>query len=185
VGTRADPGKGAEPALFWAHALKASIHYYERLGRLALDCGAVLASTAGVTVSRLRTPVIGDTALLARRSDDSAVPGVERTVLVEATPGRTGVGVFLVQNATREPVSAPISISPFASPAGQEVRPVVKLFPHEVSLEPGDQLLVRVAVAIDAEFEPDTRYQAELSIPGLPSVRVPLVVVRRPDADDG
>ncbi|MGZ4354818.1 MAG: hypothetical protein ACXVZ4_14885, partial [Gaiellaceae bacterium] len=107
----------------------------------------------------------------------------ERTVLLEPAAGRPGLGVFLVENLTVDPVSAEIAVSPLSGPAGEQVAPALRFSPETIALEPGDQVLVQVAVAADEALEPGVRYRAEISIPGLSGVRVPIVVRRQPDED--
>jgi hypothetical protein len=163
-----------EPANIFRDALDAGLRYYGRLGRLALEGGSILVPA----LRELRPEVVAAPAAApaARRA--------ERTVLLEAAAGKAGLGVFLVENLTTEPVSAEIAVSPLSGPAGELGPPALRFAPERIALEPGDQVLVQVAAPIDEALEPGVRYRAEISIPGLSGVRVP-IVVRRRAAEDG
>src|SRR5206468_2124159 len=84
-----------------------------------------------------------------------------------------------LENTTADRVSVPIAISPFRNAAGQELSPAVAFRPEAIVLDPGDQLVVQVAVAVDGTLEPEVRYRAEISVPGLSQTRIPIVVRRR------
>jgi hypothetical protein len=109
----------------------------------------------------------------------AAAPGGQ-TIVIEAAAGRSGLGVFMVENTTARTVSAPVGISSFADPAGNEAKPKVRFSPEVIALDPGDQVLVQVAATVDRTLDPGVRYQAEISIPQLSGTRIPLVVRRRP-----
>ena len=162
-----------EQADTFRDALNAGLRYYGRLGRLALEGGAIFV------------PALRDLSLkgLANEPPPSA-RRAERTVLLEPAAGKPGLGVFLVENLTADPVSAEIAVSPLSGPAGEQVAPALRFSPGTIALEPGDQVLVQVAAAADEALEPGVRYRAEISIPGLSGIRVPIVVRRRP-AEDG
>ena len=164
-----------EPANVLRDALEAGLRYYGRLGRLALEGGAILVPA----LRELRPQVVAAPAAAA-----PAARRAERTVLLEAAAGKAGLGVFLVENLTAEPVSAEIAVSPLSGPAGELGPPALRFSPERIALEPGEQMLVQVAAAIDEALEPGVRYRAEISIPGLSGIRVPIVVRRRP-AEDG
>jgi hypothetical protein len=139
----------------WRDTVEAGLRYWSRLGRLAVEC-----------VSALLPPVAEVRA------------GAPRTILVEAEAGRQGVGVFLVENTTERRLSIPVSVSRFVGEDGAEVQPKVTFRPDVLTLDPGDQVVVQVAAAIDETLEPDVRYRAEISVPGLSETRIPLVVRR-------
>src|SRR4051794_11731122 len=156
--------------------------YYGRLGRIGLDlAGAVLPSGA---IRLDVTPL----ARLFRRATGAVEPagpasgpgdtGAARTLLVEADGGRPGFGVFLVENLTAEPVSAPITVSAFVNDAGHEVRPRLVLRPATVSLEPGQQAMVQLAAELHEELETGVRYHGEIAIPALSDRRIPIVLRR-------
>jgi hypothetical protein len=87
--------------------------------------------------------------------------------------------VFLVENLLTEKVSAPVSASAVAAPDGREVAVPLAFDPEVVVLEPGEQILVRVAARVDDGLEADVSYRAEVAVPGVIGTRVPIVVRRR------
>jgi hypothetical protein len=169
--------------------------YYGRLGRIGLDLAGALLPSGAIRLDV--TPL----ARLFRRATGGAEPagptpgagdtGGARTLLVEADGGRPGFGVFLVENLTAEPVSAPITVSAFVNDAGHEVRPRLVLRPATVSLEPGQQAMVQLAAELDEELESGVRYHGEIAIPALSDRRIPIVLRRvspaeaAPDPSDG
>jgi len=155
----------------WRDAAEASLRYWGRLGRLTFESVAALVPL----VAELR-PADADGAALPDR--DSPAP----TIVVEAEAGQAGIGVFLLENTTPQQLSIPVSVSPFHDPDGNEVKPIVAFRPDVILLDPGDQLVVQVAVAVNETLEPDVRYHAEISVPGLSQTRIPIVVRRRASA---
>ncbi len=166
--------------------MEANFSYYRGLSRLTADyLGAVFG-----TLETLRLPV-----RLAPGGRPAAVPASEPPVTVTSSPqppatagpamvleGEAGtrvLGVFLVENKLQHRVSAPISASAFSDPNGREVRPGLAFEPEIVTLEPAEQLLVRVVAVLDEQLEPQVDYRGELTIPGLSGNRVKLVLRRR------
>lgn len=166
-------------ATAWRGAAEAGLRYYATLGGLALE----LAESLVPAIRELRPTV-------RRSPDPPSAPGPkppaqsgersEQTIVIEATAGQSGLGVFMVENTTARKVSAPVGVSAFADASGREVHPEVRFSPTEVTLEPGDQVLVQVAAAVDKTLEPDVRYKAEITIPRLSGTGIPIVVRRRP-----
>jgi hypothetical protein len=155
----------------WRDAAEASLRYWGRLGRLAFESVTALVAL----VAELRPGEAGQAAL-------PEVTRAARTILVEAEAGHSGMGVFLVENTTPQQLSIPVSVSSFLDPDGREVNPAVAFQPDVILLDPGDQLVVQVAAAVDETLEPDVRYHAEISVPGLSQTRIPIVVRRRASA---
>jgi hypothetical protein len=165
----------------WRDAAEAGLRYYARLGGLALELAEALVPAVGELRPSLRLSPdrAGAPEATAPRALDPAPEPGGQTILIEAAAGRSGLGVFMVENTTARKVSAPVGVSGFVDEAGREVRPAVRFSPDVVSLEPGDQVLVQVAAAVDDTLEPGVRYRAEVSIPRLAAARIPLVVRRR------
>jgi hypothetical protein len=184
-GLTSGPGAPARSGVgtAWRDAAEAGLRYYGRLGSLALELTAQFV------------PAIGDFRPAAPRPaapepEARALPGADETpagpattaaptIVVEAAAGKSGLGVFMVENTAGEKVSAPVGVSAFVDAGGREVDPEVTFSPGEVSLEPGDQVLVQVVAAVDETLEPGVRYQGEISIPRLSGATIPLVVRRR------
>jgi hypothetical protein len=153
----------------WREAAEAGLRYWGTLGRLAFESVTALVPL----VARVQP---GD----ARLADRPRGAAAAKTILVEAEAGQSGIGVFLVENTTPQQLSIPVSVSAFLDPHGREVNPVLAFRPDVITLDSGDQLVVQVEAAVDETLEPDVRYHAEISVPGLSQTRIPIVVRRRP-----
>ena len=171
-----DASQPTDLATAWRDAAEAGLRYYARLGGLAFE----LVGTVVPGIRELRPTVRVSPDPPAGKPPTQSGEGSEQTIVIEAPAGRSGLGVFMVENTTQRKVSAPVGVSAFVDPSGREVHPVVKFSPAEVTLDPGDQVLVQVAVAVDAALEPDVRYRAEITIPHLSRSGIPIVVRRRP-----
>jgi hypothetical protein len=158
-------------------AAAASLRYYSRLGGLAF----ALAEAFAPSLSELRPTLrlSSEAPGPATKPDDSGGAPRARTIVIEAAAGQSGLGVFMVENTTDRKVSGPVGVSAFVDAAGRQVQPEVRFSPDVVSLEPGDQVLVQVAAAVDNTLEPGVRYGAEIRIPQLSGATIPLVVRRR------
>ena len=197
-------GKRAAAGSLVDESVRALSGYYGRLGRIGLDLAGLL-----IPIERLRDaadslpieaiPLVGvarraaagvtsGAAVDSKASAADAVPIHEpqetTSILVEADGDRPGFGVFLVENLTAEPVSAPISVSVFVDDTGRTVRPRLVLRPATVSLAPGEQAMVRVAAELDDTLESGVRYRGEIAIPALSDRRIPIVLRRQPAEPD-
>jgi hypothetical protein len=157
----------------WHAGVEAGLRYWGTLGRLAFRSVTALVPL----VAELRPE--GSPVEAVEAPPAAPVP---KTILVEAEAGQSGMGVFLVENTTEEQVSIPVSASPFHDPRGREVHPAIAFRPDVITLDPGDQQVVQVAAAVDETLEPDVRYHALISVPGLSATRIPIVLRRRPGA---
>ncbi len=157
--------------------------YYGRLGRIAVDLGGILLPVEGIRLDlsplfRLfrREPGTADDSTPSAPASGDMVGSP--TLVVEAAGDRPGFGVFVVENLTAAPVSAPITVSPFVSEEGHEVRPRLVLRPAVVTLEPGQQAMVQLAAELDEALEPGVRYRGEIAIPALSDKRIQIVLRR-------
>ena len=162
----------------WRRALDANLRFYGALGQLTANYFKDLFSSVlgGAQTSQAARP--------AAAAPEPPKPQKRTAVMVlEEAAGKTAVGVFLVENNLgREVAERPVS-SAFVDSAGRKVQPALRFDPEVVTLAPGEQLLVRVMAAIDDTLEPEVRYQGELTIPGLTSTAIPIVLRRRTAAD--
>jgi len=154
----------------WRTGVEASLRYWGTLGRLALESASVLV------------PLVAELRRESVAPEIAARPALPPTILVEAEAGQSGMGVFLVENTTAEQLSIPVHASPFRDSHGDEISLAVAFRPDTITLDPGDQQVVQVAAAVDETLEPDVRYRALISVPGLSETQIPIVVRRRPDA---
>ncbi len=165
--------------------------YYGRLARIGLDLARAVVPVDQLREAVARLPIEVTPSLDGARRTVTSLASVASapaaddladrpTLLVEADGDRPGFGVFIVENLTAEPVSAPISVSVFVDDLGREVRPRLLLRPATVSLGPGEQAMVQLAAELDEALESGVRYHGEIAIPALSDRRIPIVLRRRP-----
>lgn len=161
-------------------ALDANVQYLTAVSKLAVEClEALLGSVKNLSSQeKASSPSL--------TSGDPTVPKAPvpqgpsaPTIVLEAESGGHALGVFLVENVLPHAVSARIAVSLVADPSGREVHPPIRLEPEMITLEPQEQILVRVLAGIDESLAPGIDYRAEINIPDLPGTRVPLVLRRR------
>ena len=162
----------SELAQLWRRSLDASLRYYRSLGQLTADYARAVAGTAGEVRTRGREP----REPIARARAAAAGP----VMALEATDGSAAVGMFMVENGTASRVSAPIEMPVLADAEGREVRPDVRFEPEVVTLEPGEQTLVQITVAVTKALAAGIDYRGEVRVPGLAGTRIPLVLRRIP-----
>ena len=75
-------------------------------------------------------------------------------------------------------MSSPVVASAFADAEGRELRPRLAFEPEVVVLDAGEQVLVRVVATIDAALEAGVGYRGEVTVPGLVSRGLSIVVRR-------
>jgi len=159
-------------------AAEAALAYYSRLGRLTVDLVEALAP-AELHLSRTADPP-PDPAPPADAAPAPSPTESENTIVIEAQAGRSGLGVFMVENTTDKHVSGPVTVSAFKGPGGRTAKPQVRFSPDVVTLDPGDQVLVQLAAKVDKSLDPGVRYSADVRVPSLSGMKIPLVVRRRP-----
>ena len=170
---------GTELATIVRETAEAGLSYYGRMAGLAVALAEAVAPSLAELRPRLRRSSEPPPPAAARATAAAPDPQAAQTIVIEAAAGKSGLGVFMVENTTTRQVSGPLGVSPFADEAGREVEPTVRFAPDVVSLDPGDQVLVQVAAVVDESLEPGVRYTGEISIPQLSGMRIPLVVRRR------
>jgi hypothetical protein len=162
----------------------ASVRYYEGIGRLTLEYWRASLTALGDLPLPKRTgtgaerPAGGGAEPNAGPTRNTS-PSLTPAMVLEAEAGAQAVGVFLVENRLPRKVSAPVVGTAFVDEKGREVRPVLRFEPEVVTLEPGEQVLVRVAALVDQSLEPETSYRGEVTVPGLTGGRVRLVLRQR------
>lgn len=168
---------------FWRRALEANVRYYEAVGRASVEYLRAVAGALGevrgaeTREPRLAAPEHRPRRAPAERSESPAAPAP--AMVLEAEAGSAALGAFLVENRMREKVSAPISGSSFVDESGGAITPRLVFDPEIVTLEPGEQLLVRIMAEIGDKLTPDVAYRGEVSVPGLGDSTVPIVLRRR------
>lgn len=102
-------------------------------------------------------------------------------MVLEAPLGDVALGAFVIENALGREVQAGVVASSLSGPDG-DIEPAVAFEPAQISLAPGEQAVVRAALAIDDRMQPGLEYRGELSVPTLPGTRIPIVARRTLEA---
>jgi hypothetical protein len=85
-------------------------------------------------------------------------------------------GRFLVENQLDRPISAPVCVSPFTSARGHTVDVTLQFEPEIVTLQPHEQLLVRVGTRIDEQLADAGGYWGSLGVRELPGTELAVLV---------
>ncbi|MEP7347780.1 MAG: hypothetical protein ABI877_21095, partial [Gemmatimonadaceae bacterium] len=105
-------------------------------------------------------------------------------LVLEGEVGRLVRGSFLVSNDLERPVSCDFVSSDFKDPAGASLYAKADFDPPSLELGPGEQRVVRVAIAIDDSLSPGVGYAGEISIRGMDGFAVPVVLRRQHRVDE-
>jgi len=161
----------------WRRSLEATVQFYSTLGKLAADClESLLATTAG-TDSGLKSDANGSPHAVSQEHI-AAKPAPASLMVLEAEAGRKALGLFLVENGFSRAVSAEVTASPFVDDHGNEIKAMVEFQPASVTLQPGEQSLVKVLASIHKNMPAGVRYRGEIGVPGLMGTRIPVVLER-------
>lgn len=164
----------------WRRAYDANLGYSRAVGTLTTEYVRALAS-----VARDLLPGAGDTggaapAPQAPAAESPVLPSPQPpTMVLEAEAGDVAVGAFVVENSLSRSIATVVVASPFARPDGDAVVIPIACDPPEVKLDPGQQVVVRVAVTVTDELDAGTDYAGEFAVPELPGTRIPVVLRRR------
>jgi hypothetical protein len=158
------PGVVAELLTACRDTTEAAFRFWGRLGWLAYESLTMIGPGGDEPGPAAQVP--------------TAASRAQRTILIEADAGEAGLGVFLLENTTQRSLSIPISVSPFTARDGRVAQPRLAFRPERITLEPGEQLAVQVAVLVDETLAPGVRYHAEIGVPGLSDARIPIAVCR-------
>jgi len=145
--------------------------YLQTLARLWMDAGTSVLSRAATVTAPPRPPT----------STPAPSPSPAALVL-EAEAGELAQGVIMVENRLARRVSATVVTSAFSNAAGEEIWPTLRVHPGTIDLEPGARTLVQIGALVDDRLDPATRYQGQVTVPGLSDTPIPIVLQRRPAA---
>jgi hypothetical protein len=159
----------------WRRVMDANMRYYRAVGELTLGHVRALSDAAG---ELLRAPAASPPSP-PRAAPERKHSEAQPAMVLESEAGAAAIGAFVIANGLDRRVTAPIVVSRLMSPEGHEVRPTLAFEPEVVLLEPGEQVLVRIAAAVDNSLVPGVRYRGELTVPDLPGTRIPIVLRRR------
>lgn len=155
-------------------SIEAQVRYYKALGEVTTEYWRTLSGIA----SALGKSIAGANVGTASSSTPAAQSSAAALVL-EAASGEEASCAFIVQNKLPHAVSAPVIVSEFRDPHGIAVGVAVSVSPASVNLAPGAEEPVRISARIDPSLSLGTDYRAEVSVPGLSSGRVHVVMRRR------
>jgi hypothetical protein len=157
-------------------AYEANLHYYRSLGKVTAEYLKALARILGGARPAVE---VGRTS--ARASAAPARPGgahAEReaaTLILEGVAGSDVRGVFAISNDLDREVSAPVMSTRAEGPdASLELR----ASPPVVTVAKGQRALVEVGTVITEEMRPGDAYRGEISVPGLSTGGIPIIVRR-------
>ena len=167
----------------WRRSLEATVQFYSAMGKLAFDCLETLLATAGNSNSSVSPDGNRPASVSVDREASSTTPNpVPVSMVLEGEVGRKALGVFLVENGFSRAVSASATASAFVDDDGNEINPTVEFQPTSITLEPGEQILVKVLASIGKDMPAGIRYRGEIGVPGLMGTRIPVVLGRTPEA---
>jgi hypothetical protein len=161
----------------WRRSLEATVQFYSTLGKLAADCLESLLATSG-TDSSLNSDANVSPPVAVSQERTAAKPAPVSMMVLEAEAGRKALGLFLVENGFSRAVSAEVTASPFVDDHGNEIKALVEFQPASVTLQPGEQSLVKVLASIHKNMPAGIRYRGEIGVPGLMGTRIPVVLER-------
>ena len=162
----------------WRRVLQANLRYYEAVGRLSIDYVRAVAGAVGSLGAGLPASAAAATRRAAPPVPSPPAGPSAPALVLEAEAGKRAEGAFIVENLLDEGMSSPVVASAFASEEGRELRPRLAFEPEVVVLDAGEQVLVRVVATIDEALETGVGYRGEVTVPGLVSRGLSIVVRR-------
>jgi hypothetical protein len=170
----------------WQRGLDATIQFYSALGKLTVEYMNSLLATTSDSITNM-TPVAASTASTSDGGSTPAPtpsqPATVSTMVLEAPAGSKAMGVFLVENVLERVVSVSASTGPFTNDRGNEINASLEFQPPAVTLQPGEQALVKVVADISKQMAPGDRYRGEIGVVGLPGTRIPVVIGRTAETE--
>ena len=117
-------------------------------------------------------------------SGGSGATATAQSVLLRGQPGETVSGAFVLENQRSETVEATVLATSFVDLAGDHVEIPLTLEPSRLSLDPGQEVVVRLTTVIPVNLSLDQQLQGAIHVPGLTTSIVPVVVrPERPPQD--
>lgn len=171
----------------WRRSLEATVQFYSAMGKLAFDCLETLLATAGNSDSRVNPVGHRPVSVSVDREASSTRPNPAPVsmMVLEGEAGKKALGVFLVENGLSRTVSASATASAFVDDDGNAINPTVEFQPAAITLNPGEQMLVKVMASISKDIPAGIRYRGEIGVPGLMGTRIPVVLGRTVEAKKG
>ncbi len=161
----------------WGRALDANLRYGARIGGMALKTAERLVSSIATIGSQL-TPE-EDARPLVRNPPPSSLSLPPASMVLEGVAGSRASGLFVVENKLPHQISTPIAVGPLVDTDGHEIPSALRFEPGMITLSAGEQVVVRVGVQIGRALAAGIGYKADISVPGIPGARIPIVVRRK------
>jgi hypothetical protein len=158
----------------WRRSVQATVQYYSTMGELAVDCLQTLLGTLTQSTTNDPKTLTGPSVENSASTSNSA----PISMVLEAEAGRQALGVFLVENDFSRAVSAVPSASVVVDDEGNELKPTIEFQPSSITLQPREQIVVKVLATISEDMSPGVRYRGEIGVPGLMGTRIPVVMGR-------
>jgi hypothetical protein len=122
---------------------------------------------------------VGEAAAPVREADAGT-----GALVLEGDAGTSVKGSFVVTNDMEKPVTCSFAGSDFRDPRGG-VAPVKAVFdPASLELEPGEEQIVEVTIAIDDALMPGVGYAGDITVRGMDGLAVPVVLRRLHRVDE-
>lgn len=167
----------ADPTLeqLFRRAVDAQLEYYRSVGQLSVEFAR---AAFGVVRSDRATPTLRVPVTPVVQAAQPALPAAAPVLALEAEEGSWAVGMFVVENSTGSRVSAPVELPVLADDEGRRVHGDVRFEPEVLTLEPGEQTLVQIAVEVTRGLRRGVDYRGDVRVPGLSGTSIPVVVRR-------
>ena len=156
-------------------AVDAQLEYYRSVGQLSVEFAR---AAFGVVRADRATPSLRIPVPPVAQAAQPALPAAAPVLALEAEEGSWAVGMFVVENSTGSRVSAPLELPSLADEEGRRVHGAIRFEPEVITLQPGEQTLVQIAVEVTRGLRRGVDYRGEVMVPGLTGTRIPLVVRR-------
>jgi len=108
-----------------------------------------------------------------------AEEAVSDAVVLEAVEGETASGAFLVTNDLGRPLKCELVATGFEGADGEDTDTEVTFDPRSFELQPGEQRVVRAAVAVGPGLAAGAAYTGSFGIKGMTGFAVPAILRKR------
>src|SRR5258708_3586575 len=135
----------------WSRALQADLRYATKVSQLA---AVGLESLLLVLENSTPQFAVAKSASRQRHSPPTvSLPPRPSTVVLEGEGGSSAVGFFIVENTLGREISTPVQIAPLTAANGRQIETILRFQPGEITLEAGQQAVVRVKAHISRRLQ--------------------------------
>lgn len=147
-------------------AMDTNLKFYSGLVELSVD----YLKNVGELISELPGQV--------NPGKPAAQPGSAPSIVLEAGAGELARAPMLVENHLSREVTAAVSFSAFTDTEGNEASINVSAEPAQMTLPPGEKILVHILASIDENLTIDTSYRGSITVPELSENSIPIIIRR-------